>query len=233
MGPWRRQRKFRAESRGGIEAYRKREGALDLLALVTGAGMANAGRAAARAIAEERWDLVISSGLAGGLRPEYGPGTIVVARKVIRWEDGRALAPSARWVELAVGQGAREVTMVSSSRVARTVEEKRRLGEAAEAVEMESFAVLDAAAARGVPAAAIRAVSDAVDDELPLDFGLIFDAAGRVRGRAVAGQLVRKPAAIGGLMRLADASRRAARNLAEFLERYTRAAEAHLSPGER
>ncbi len=229
LGPWRRQARFCAESRGGIEAYRKRQGSLDVVAFITGAGMANAGQVAARVLAEERWDLVISSGLAGGLRPEFGPGTVVVARKVVRWEDGCELVPSEKWTELAVAQGAREVTMVSSNRVAQTVREKQLLGETAETVEMESFAVLEAAAARGIPAAAIRAVSDAVEGDLPLDFGRVFDARGRVRGRALAGQLVRKPAAIGGLVRLAGASRRAAKNLGEFLERYVGAAEARFS----
>lgn len=89
---------------------------------------------------------------------------------------------------------------------------------------MESFAVLEAATSRGVPATVIRAVSDPVEGELPFDFNRAFDSDGRVRPAAIARQLARRPAAIGGLLRLAKDSRRAAENLGEFLERYTRAA---------
>lgn len=224
LAPWRRRDGFRAERRDEGEAYRKRQGNIEVLALVTGAGMEHASREAARALDGERFELVISSGLAGGLRPEHRPGSVLVARKLLRLEDGRELVPAAEWTELALQHGACEAVLVTSTRVASGTEEKRRLGLTADAVDMESFAVLEAAASRGVPAAAIRAVSDPLEGELPLDFNRVFDSRGRVRGAALAGQIVRRPAAIPDLLRLARASRRAAAILADFLERYTRAA---------
>jgi nucleoside phosphorylase len=224
FGGWRKRGGFRAERREGTEAYRKQEGAIELVVLVSGAGMENAGRAATWALEREPFDLVISSGLAGGLRPEHRLGTVLVARKVLRLEDGRALEPAAMWSRLAVEEGASEAVLVSAMRVAGTAEEKRQLGRTADAVEMESFAVLEAAAARGVPAAAIRAVSDPVEGDMPVDFNRVFDRRGRLRGAALAGELARKPTAIAGLLRLARESRHAAEILGEFLERYTRAA---------
>ena len=224
FSPWRKRGGFEALRLDGAEAYGKRRGDIELVALVTGAGAGNAGREAARALGDERYDLVISSGVAGGLRPEHRPGTVLVARRVRRLGDGRELLPAAEWTERAVEQGAREAVFMTAAHVAGTAGEKRQLGETADAIEMESFAVLDAAAARGVPAAAIRAVSDPVEAELPLDFNRVFDAQGRVRGVALAGALARRPAALAGLVRLALETRRAAAILADFLERYTRVA---------
>ncbi len=224
FAPWRKLGGFQSVGREGAEAYSKRRGDIELVALVTGAGPENAAREAARALGEERYDLVISSGVAGGLRPEHRPGAVLAARRVRRLADGRELQPAAEWTERAVEQGAREAVFVTAAHVAGTAGEKRRLGETADAIEMESFAVLEAAAARGVPAAAIRAVSDPVEAELPLDFNRVFDARGRVRGVALAGALARRPAALAGLVRLGRETRRAAAILAEFLERYTRSA---------
>jgi adenosylhomocysteine nucleosidase len=224
FAPWRKQGGFEALRLDGAEAYGKRRGDIEVVVVLTGAGPGNAARKAARVLAAERCDLVISSGVAGGLRPEHRPGAVLVARRVRRLADGKELVPAAEWTERAVGQGAREAVFVTSSRVAGTAGEKRQLGETADAVEMESFAVLDAAAARGVPAAAIRVVSDPVEAELPLDFNRVLDGKGRVRGVALAGALARRPASLAGLIRLARDTRRAAAILADFLERYTRAA---------
>lgn len=192
-----------------------------MIAVITGAGGENAARETAQALDEEPCHLVISSGVAGGLRPEHRPGAVLVARRVRRLADGREVASAAEWTARAVEQGAREAVFVTATQVASTADEKRRLGETADAVEMESFAVLEAAAARGVPAAAIRSVSDPVEAELPLDFNRVFDAQGRVRGAALAAALARRPAALGGLVRLGRETRRAAAILAGFLERYT------------
>ncbi len=49
----------------------------------------------------------------------------------------------------------------------------------ADAVEMESFAVLSRARANGVPGIAIRAVSDTVDEDLPLGMNEVFTSGRR------------------------------------------------------
>jgi adenosylhomocysteine nucleosidase len=224
FAPWRKQGGFRPVALPAAEAYRRQSGDVEVMALVTGAGPENAAREAARALGDGRYDLVISSGVAGGLRPEHRPGVVLAARRVRRLTDGRELVPAAEWTERAVEQGAREAVFVTAPHVAGTAGEKRRLGEMADVIEMESFAVLETAAARGVPAAAIRAVSDPVEAELPLDFNRVFDVRGRVRGAALAAALARKPAALVGLVRLGRETRRAAAILADFLERYTRTA---------
>ena len=57
----------------------------------------------------------------------------------------------------------------SAVRVVGRAEEKRHLGAHSDAVEMESFEVLFGVGRIGIPAIAIRVISDTVDEDLPLD----------------------------------------------------------------
>ena len=87
-------------------------------------------------------------------------------------------------------------------------------------VEMESYFVLRAAAGAHVPAVAVRAISDAVEEDLPMDFNRVLDSQGAVRMRRLVGELAREPRRISGLVRFGMRSRRAAHALADFLDRY-------------
>ena len=224
FAPWRKLGGFEAERWGDTPVHRKRRDCIEWIVALTGAGPENAGRAATQALERETFDLVISTGLVGALRGEDRPGAVLVARRVIRMEDGREIVPAGEWIERAVEQGAREAVFGTSLRVAVTAAEKRKLAATADAIEMESFAVLEAAWTRGVAATAIRAVSDAAETDLPVDFNRAFDASGRLRRGRLAAEVARRPTALGGLLRLERESRRAAGILAEFLERYVRAA---------
>ena len=57
---------------------------------------------------------------------------------------------------------------------------KRRLGVAADAVDMETFHVLTQAREAGTPAVAIRAVSDDVETAIPIDFNRLIDKRGEI-----------------------------------------------------
>src|SRR4029077_1919591 len=107
-----------------------------------------------------------------------------------------------------------------TDRVIATSKEKQQLGAAADAVDMESLWVLAAAAQRSLRAVVIRAISDASDADLPLEFDRIFDAQGNVSIMKVIRQVARKPHRIPFLVRLANDSERAARALAIFLDDY-------------
>lgn len=221
FGPWRRRGGFRESDGVG---FLRREAELDIVALETGMGPTCARRATANALDGAHFDLVISAGLAGGLKPDLYSGALVTARLVKEAESGRETGPATEWLELAEQLGARSVAFVTTEGVTTTAADKRRLGLEADVVEMESFAVLDEAAKRRIPAVAIRAVSDSVDVDLPLDFTRVVDERGKVRAVSLAGAVMRRPASIAGLARLARDSRRAATILAEFLERYVKAA---------
>ncbi len=86
------------------------------------------------------------------------------------------LVGSAPLVSFAEDCGATVVgRFYSAERAVSRAEEKRHLSSSADAVEMESFAVLSRARANGVPGVAIRCVSDTVDEDLPLDMNEVFN----------------------------------------------------------
>jgi hypothetical protein len=87
----------------------------------------------------------------------------------------------------------------------------------ADAVEMESGEILRACRAAGVPAAVVRVISDAADDELPLDFNTLVTPGGRLDGLRLALAVAARPWRIPGLVRLGGRSVRAAERLAEVL----------------
>jgi adenosylhomocysteine nucleosidase len=109
--------------------------------------------------------------------------------------------------------------LLTSSRIIATATEKLLLGEetGALAVDMESAAVLRRAAEAGVPALALRAISDRADESLPLDFELCFDSHGQFHLARLLLLLARHPRAVGPLTRVGRQSASAGRSLTGFL----------------
>jgi adenosylhomocysteine nucleosidase len=109
--------------------------------------------------------------------------------------------------------------ILSLDRVAVTAAEKRDLRErtGAIAIEMESAAVAAKAREWGVPFRCIKAVSDTAAEDMPLDFNLYRDSAGRFSRSRIALAAMRRPfTAIPALLRLDRNCRRAAEKLGEF-----------------
>ena len=188
--------------------------------LLTGAGRFASQRAMDQAFSEMP-DACIVSGLAGALKADYLPGRILAARTVANLPDTRVVRSDAELLSRAAKSGAKIADRIlTSDRVIATAAEKQQLAASGDAVDMESLWVLAAAAQRSVRAVVIRAISDAADADLPLEFDRIFDKRGKVSLVKVIGQLARKPRRIGGLLRLANDSERAAGALASFLDAY-------------
>jgi len=117
-----------------------------------------AGKRAAEAVIEyAKPSLLIATGLAGGLRPEWTLGRTMVAAEVVDEATGRRF-------QTAYGEG----IVVSSREIARAGK-KRELAArfAADVVDMEGAAVAEVAEAHGLPFLAVKAVSDEMDFELP------------------------------------------------------------------
>jgi adenosylhomocysteine nucleosidase len=104
--------------------------------------------------------------------------------------------------------------------MASCAEEKLQLGREAEAVEMESYTILAEAARYGVPAVAVRAISDTIDFDMPYNFERVSDARGRIRIGRIVAQVLRHPSGLPALLALARDCRLAARHLADFLDAY-------------
>jgi adenosylhomocysteine nucleosidase len=221
FAPWRRLGGFKQVRRGPAAWYEVAHPDMTVRAVVTGMG-AGPAREAARDALLDGVDVCISSGLAGALRPEYAVGAILVAEIIVKDGEPVAVASDRELVKLARQCGAHDaVRFLSTGEIVATAAEKRRLGDHADAVEMESLAVLAEAALRGVPAVAIRAISDAVETDLPYDFSKACDERGRIRRGGVLRQIVRRPSRFPALLRFAGDCRGAARKLALFLDAYT------------
>jgi adenosylhomocysteine nucleosidase len=221
FAPWRKLRRFERVSTGAWDqTYVARVGLCDVRVVLTGAGRFAAQRAVAHAFDGDP-DICIASGLSGSLRPTYAPGEVLAARLVADVKDSRLLHSDAELVARAEVSGATIVEkFLVSDQVISTAHEKSALSASGDAVDMESLYILAAAAQRGIRSVAIRAISDGVDSNLPLDFDTVFNERGAVSIPKVIGQVMRKPGRIPGLLRLANESERAATALAQFLESY-------------
>ncbi|MGH8261573.1 MAG: purine and other phosphorylase-like protein, family 1 [Steroidobacteraceae bacterium] len=197
------------------------------LLAVSGMGCEAAARGAL-ALADAGCGALVSWGLAGGLDPALVPGTIVVPETVL-FEGGPALGVSPGWREqvlhelasrigIGIGSGAGSGTggaLLTSAHALVGAAEKqaafRRTG--AVAVDMETYAIAEVAARRGLPCLAVRVIVDAESDEVPGVLAESANARGRIAvGRLLAG-IVSAPAMLLPLMRLAGRYRAARRSL--------------------
>jgi len=150
----------------------------------------------------------ISTGFCGALDAELRPGDIVIGNYV----NGEAV----RTPEIDIGHT--QAPVVSEDRVACTVEEKRALRKRGNAVEMEAAGVLNVADELRVPFYCVRAVTDAADEALPLDFNIYRDKAGRFsRPRIVIAACRRPMRTFPALMRLQKNCKSAAAALGDFV----------------
>lgn len=220
FAPWRRVRSFGGGAGMAFPVYESAINDAAMRVVLTGVGPMHAKRVAAEAL---KWkpDMCISSGLAGALRSELGIGDVFFARSVKELESGRTIGCSPELAAAAqkLGVGLMEQLLSTSSMVL-TAEGKARLGSMAEAVDMESFSVLAEANAQGIPAIAVRAISDSADENLPMNFQSFLNDQGGLDRSKVARALARVPYKLPGLVRLGRNAKRAATRLAQFLDVY-------------
>jgi len=129
----------------------------EIVLVCGGIGSEAARRATEAAIALYAPGIVYSAGYAGALGPGLKIGDIIVPRRVVNAGDGSS-------VDTGIGEG----VLVSFHSLA-SPEQKAKLGASfgAQAVDMEAVAVAQAAQARGVRFAAVKAISDESNFALP------------------------------------------------------------------
>jgi adenosylhomocysteine nucleosidase len=220
VAPWRRASGFKQVSDSGIPVYLMRTGDAEIYAAVTGIG-ARSVESELRDLFRKSADVCIASGLAGSLRKEHHAGTVLAARVVTSIDGQQEIKADNALVDLARESGASIASCFLTSRVVvNSPDEKSRLGQIAEAVDMESFQVFQEASKYGIPAVAIRAISDAAETELPMDFNRLIDDRGRIGWLPAVYQVARAPQRTPEWIRFGLESSRARRNLASFLDRY-------------
>lgn len=232
FAPWRKRHGFE-EKPIGIQgftetsqvAYAGRIGNSIVDVFLTGIGWDhhghNAARHGIRTLLLDHPSLCISTGLAGGLKPAYLVGEVVVAENVVSWKRDLKIRSDARLLRIAEDCGAKPVQqLVTWNHIVAESKAKQALGVFADVVDMESFFVMTAVSGSKVPSLAVRAISDISEEDLPIDFSLVLDRKGNLKKQRLLAELVRHPERIQPLIRFGKGSRQAAENLANFLDTF-------------
>jgi adenosylhomocysteine nucleosidase len=200
----------------------------DMLLCLGGIG-AQGGEMASRTLVDAGAAALVSWGVAAGLDPTMASGTLILSDRVatLSHSDDSASTPARResraWLDRLVARLSPRITVARgpiavADHVLRTVGDRRALaGSGASAADMESGAVAAVANAAGIPWIAMRAIADAAGDTVPEAVLTSVDRSGKVRAHRLAAGLIRHPADLFRLPRLArgfDAARRTLRAVA-------------------
>jgi len=221
----RRISRYSKERMHGCNLYRFEMAGIPVALIESGMGPKHAAAATAALIASAAPSCLLNFGFAGGVLPGTAVGDLVLAERVLYLEDGRlnempppdprltrlvaeALAPA----PLTLQQG----TFVTAA----VITNKTTLAGLLDAVvkhpmlEMETAALLQVAAAAGVPVVALRGVSDAAGEELGFSLEEFCDGELRISVPRVLKTIVMKPWIIPQLIRLSGNTKRAGESLA-------------------
>lgn len=181
----------------------------DIFTLLVGIGRQNAERAVRNYLPGFTPKQVFTCGFAGGLNPDLKIGDVVFET------DDEGLRASL------LEAGAKPAKIFCADRVAITVGEKNvlRRKTGADVVEMESAAVQAVCAARFIPCATVRVISDTALESLPLDFNALAKADKSINYFKLALAVLRSPRKIRALMELQKKTSFAAEQLAVVLRR--------------
>jgi hopanoid-associated phosphorylase len=188
------------------------------LLTVSGMGFAAAAQAT-RALLEAGVTALASWGMAGGLDPGLRAGTIFLPSAVVS-AAGADFPTASHWRErLAAALAAQRPIsggkLLNSPHALGTVADKAAAFGAtgALAVDMESLAIAQIAAAQGVPFIAVRVIVDTAQDSLPRAV-MAASRAGEIELWRMIRALALAPAEFSALIRLAQRYRAARRSLA-------------------
>ncbi len=195
----------------------------------TGVGLEKAGQAATRLLGHQPFALAVSTGFACALiKAEIG--SLLIGRDVVLAgaqgsENARAIEVPGleREAVLALVDGAVPPNHVgrfaSTDRIIGSASEKQSLARTTGAIglDMESTALAVAAQRAHVPFVIVRAVSDLLDEDLPLDFNHFLRPTDWFKGIVA---VLGAPSSLLSLGRLRRQSLTAAKNLTTFFQRY-------------
>jgi adenosylhomocysteine nucleosidase len=202
-----------------------------------GIGRENAIKAACCLLESMTVDLLISAGVAGGIRQGLNVGDLVVAERVGYSKqsdfDSEELHLESDFVcQKEIVQLARQFSnglelklhfgnLLTVDKVISQASTKRRIGEHNSflAVEMESAAVAKIACEKGVEFSAIRSISDDIEDDLHLDYDNIISDEGKVKVTSIALGILKNPQSLALLSRLNKQTKTAAKSLAYFMSK--------------
>jgi adenosylhomocysteine nucleosidase len=182
----------------------------DVSILITGIGRQNAETSLRKFLEKNLPKLVLTCGFAGGLNPELETGDVVFMTGYPTLEERLADADATL------------ANFFTAPCIATTVAEKKKLREetGADVVEMESGAILAVCRESQIPCAMVRVISDAADEDLPLDFNKLSRPDMSLHYGKLFWAIAKSPWKIGALMDLQKKTNFAAVQLAEVLENF-------------
>jgi len=234
FAPWRKRHGFTREKieipglpldRPAYEVFEGEVGGIDVDVLLTGIGwenlFINLAHRALRDLLRRKPDCCVSTGLAGGLNDQLHPGDVVAASRLILRQDRDQIFSDKRLIRVAEKCGAKLArTLITESHIVGESSTKSAMSMFGDLVDMESYHILQVVSGTHIPAIAVRGISDAAGDDLPLDLNRIIERDGRVRKLQLVGELTRNPQKIASLIRFGLRSNKAAHLLADFLDRF-------------
>ncbi len=197
-----------------------------------GVGFERASAVCREAMVSQPLDLAVSSGFACALTPSHIGELLIGTDVIIYYEDRvcsldlhEAIPCSPEFSAVAIKAACRMNVTARTGRfvtLPRVLWRARAKGEVAVAtgavgLDMESAAVGAAARERQVPFVIMRAASDLVDEDLPLDFNLFLTPAGWLRGTLAC---LARPSCVIGLLRLRAQSLVASERITTFFGRF-------------
>lgn len=199
----------------------------------TGIGRKNAIEATNHLLQSFKIKLLISYGVAGGLKPGINVGDLVIAENVgyskqsdFEGEDLQiesSFSCKDDFVELAKQLSSKSEAvshcgdLLTVDRVIGQAKTKEKIGMQSPflAVDMESAAVAEVAHERGIEFAALRSVSDSIEDTIQIDENIISDE-GKIKFSKLALNVMKDPRKLALLRRLNKQTKIASRNLSLF-----------------
>jgi adenosylhomocysteine nucleosidase len=225
---------YRKEVAGGCNLYRFEIAGVPVALIESGMGPRHAAAATAVLIERAAPKLLVNFGFAGGVLPGDGVGDLVLAGRVSLLQDGRLgevpQPDPALSDRVAHALAAAPLTLHRGSFItAQVITDKATLAQLLDAewqhpvLEMETAAVLRVATGAGIPAVALRGVSDAAEEELGFSLEEFCDSELRIRLPRVLRTVAAKPWIIPQLIRLSGNTQRAGKTLALGVELALRA----------
>lgn len=177
--------------------------------LITGIGVRNASQAVSDYLRSHQPRLILTCGFAGGLNPAHPLGQVL-------FDDADA---GIFQNQLSI-PGTLKGRFAHSDRVIVTAAEKAQLKEktGADAVEMESSAIVGIGREHGIPVMVLRVISDTAAENLPMDFNRYSNEDGSLNMPSLLLGIAGSPTSIPALIRFQGRLKQAARQLGATLE---------------
>jgi adenosylhomocysteine nucleosidase len=226
--------RHRNERAGRFPVYLFRLDGRQITLIESGMGKEKATAATKELITYAKPRILISAGFGGAVRGGLAVSDVVVAGQALAFkEEGIAFAgrlmnePLLRDLENSFSGRSfliADGTTVTTSSILPKEKARQLIPEenANPVLDMETSAVAETAAANGIPLVALRAISDAAEEELLFSLDEITDREMNIRVCKVLATIAKNPRVLPQMLRLARNAKLAGNSLAIVLERVVR-----------